>query len=459
MFLSLRALGFACLLATAGSAAAGPVLDASFDGDGMKQYAVLGNAVYGIASCPLDNGNLAVIGWHQQQAQWVVAHVKPDGQLDSTFSGDGIETESAPSALRHTATAMSCVGLGNGSRSDDAIVIAFVDPIIDPNRELLRTTHLNLDTGKFAAGFAGQSLTFDVSMQVSGTGVYLNLTPTALLRMASGEWLVVGGMHANGVNAPRRGFVLRLNAAMSQVTGAASPAAPGSTTEHIAVARVGGDGLIHVLGQGTAMFDPLFLAYLRLTPDTLQPDSGSTSSLPAGTRLHRGRNIGGGWMVAAATHPAAESGSVPELFVARDNVVRSLSLPMPQSLEGETATLDINTAALPTATGTIQGGVLFAASLRSDGGAVRGYYLARAVLDSNAASVVLDTEFGQGGAAQFRLRGPGGCTFPQPFGNISSWGNATALVGTAPPGCDVGQHGLLAARIVSEPWLLRDSFE
>lgn len=192
MSLLVRGLGLMLLVVSAGSASAGPVLDPAFDGDGLKLVAGLGNGVGAIGSCPTESGSLAVVAFDQIASQFVTLRLLPNGNLDTAFSGDGIERESAPPSWDRKNTVMACTGIGNGNAADDAMALAFVVPRSGGDADLTRLAHINLDTGHFATGYAGQALSFDISTLATGSAMLGDTVLGGFSRLGSGEWILVG---------------------------------------------------------------------------------------------------------------------------------------------------------------------------------------------------------------------------------------------------------------------------
>ncbi|MBI2396425.1 MAG: hypothetical protein HYV17_01420 [Xanthomonadales bacterium] len=440
------------------TASASPVLDPGFDGDGLRVVSGLGSGVSAIGSCPVEGGSLAVVAYDELATQFVILRLRPDGELDTAFSGDGIARETAPASWSVKNSVVACSGVNNGNAADDEMALAGVQPrSLDP--DLTRLARINLDSGQFAAGYFGQTSSYDISTLATGSAALGDTYLGSLLRLASGEWVLAGQVRNTGTEPTLRGFVVRFNAAMTLATAAAAPSSAAASPQHLAALRVGGDGLIHALAHGTSAGTNAVLL-LRLNSTTLQLDSATAYSRPFNFRLHRGRSISGTTMVAAGTQPFPQGGPQPLLLIARDSGVQEVALPPPESLGGLPTTINASTAALPTATAAAGGRAIFAANLEADIGAAIGFYVAVIRPEPDQSEFEVDTLFGNRGAATFRYVGSGGCWAWQGLGNISSWGNATALVAATSPNCDSGVNHPLIARIDTHPNpLLGDSFE
>ncbi|MBK6729264.1 MAG: hypothetical protein IPG63_19090 [Xanthomonadales bacterium] len=436
------------------TASASPVLDPAFDGDGLRVVSGLGNGVSSVGSCPVEGGSLAVVAYDEQATQFVILRLRPDGDLDTAFSGDGIARETAPPSWNAKSSVMACSGVNNGNASDDEMALAFVQR---GNPDLTRLARLNLQTGQFAADYFGQTSSYDISTLATGSAMLGDTRLGSLLRLGSGEWLLVGQLQGFGTTL---GFAARFNAAMTWASAAATPTSAEANPQHLAAARVGGDGRIHALAHGTSSGGVPALLLLRLNSTTLQLDSATAYSRPADFRVHRGRSISGTTMVAAGSQPLAQGGGQPLLLVAHDSGVQELALPLPEALGGLPTNINASTAALPTATAAAGGRAIFAANLEADNGAAIGFYVAVIRPLPDPSEYEVDTRFGNHGGGSFRYTGNGGCWGSQGLGNISSWGNATALVATTSPTCNSGVEHPLIARIDTHPNpLLSDSFE
>jgi hypothetical protein len=119
--------------------------------------------------------------------------------------------------------------------------------------------------------------------------------------------------------------------------------------------------------------------------------------------------------------------------------VTDVALPQPGSLGGETT----GSSGQLSATVASNGRVIFGMGLFSASAPAAGYYVAMVKLgDGDGVPDQVDTDFGHLGSDVFRYAPPvaqslcpGNTAPPQHFANLSSWGNATVLVGTAAPRC------------------------
>ncbi len=279
-------------------------------------------------------------------------------------------------------------------------------------------------------------------------------------------WLVAGQLvgHASGVPL---GFIARVTAGGS-VDALAQPNVGGFTSRNLSTARVGADGDIRVLGDGNFAGGYTW-ALLRLDPVTLQPlalsDHGVADIFTIA--LHKGRQIGGGLMVAAALqYDQSGFGSSPRLLVVRGDEVNEVALPAVPMVDG----VALGPSGLPgsaAATGAVGNRAVFAMGLQSLDQAQTGYYVSVVQLGDGASTPdVVDTRFGRDGAGSFRYRpAPTSCgptaAPPQRFANLSSWGERTLLVGTAAPDCaPTTDAAILSARLLTDgDTLQRNGFE
>jgi hypothetical protein len=214
-------------------------------------------------------------------------------------------------------------------------------------------------------------------------------------------------------------------------------------------------------------------ALLRLAPSTLALSDILAEGGPAGAgyAFFKGRFISGGFVVPALAPTTAPFGGSPHLLIVRASGVRDLALPNVAPLQGETA----GAGAPMSATIANNGRVIVGMGVVTMQTGAAGYYAAMVDLgDGAGVADAIDTNFGLDGSAVFRFapptaqsQCPGNSAPAQHFANLSSWGNATFLVGNAAPKCyDEANNEfgwstwLLGARIDNDGGVLfRDSFE
>ncbi|MBK8067226.1 MAG: hypothetical protein IPK27_06265 [Rhodanobacteraceae bacterium] len=464
----LQTIALITLIAGRAPAEAGPLLDPSWGTGGVRTLATLGGYVEGIGSCPHANGSISLIGYRATTATLVIVRLTASGQFDTAFSGDGVAELPIGQAFDISRSAVSCSGVGNSVPEDDRAMVVGVAP---GAYDLTVAALLDLHAGSF-----------DSQFYLGGPGLYdlggvlfppqNQVRPYPITRVQgvfpgpAGGWLVAGQFdgHASGVPA---GFIARLTAG-GAVDAITQPIVAGFTSRNLSTARVGADGDIRVLGDGTYEGGYTW-GLLRLDPASLQPialsDHGVADIFPLA--FYKGRQIGGGLMVAAALQfDASPFGASPWLMVVRGDEVSEVALPAAPMADG----VPLGPSGLPgsaAATGAAGNRAVFAMGLRSLDQAIAGYYVAMVQLGDGAGTPdVVDTRFARDGAGSFRYRvSPTSCaptaTPPQRFANLSSWGDRTLLVGSVAPDCaPTGDGWMLSARLLTDGETLhRDGFE
>lgn len=451
------------------SAAAGPLLDPSWGIGGVHTLPALGGRVDGIGSCPHADGSVSVIGFRTTTASLVIARLTADGQLDTRFSSDGIAELPVLQAFDVGRSAVSCAGVGNSAPEDDRAMVVGTSP--GSTHDLAIAALLDLHTGGFDSGFyLGGPGTYDLGGLLfppqNQVRLYPRLRVQGVFPGPSAGWLIVGRLegHASGVPT---GFIARVNPAGS-VDALAQPNVGGFTSRNLSTARVGADGDIRALADGNFAGGYTW-ALLRLDPATLQPvalsDHGVADIFTI--ELFKGRQIGGGLMVAAALqYDQSAFGSSPRLLVVRADEVNEVALPAAPPVDG----VALGPSGLPgsaAATGAVGNRAVFAMGLNSLDQGSAGYYVSVVQLGDGAGTPdAVDTRFGRDGAGSFRYRpaatscGPA-ATPPQRFANLASWGERTLLVGTVAPDCAPTVDGaILSARLLTDGNTLhRNGFE
>lgn len=448
--------------------AAGPLLDAGFGQAGLRALTALGGRVDGIGSCPHANGSISVVGYRHATASLVIARLTVSGAFDASFSDDGVQELPVGAAFDVGRSATSCVGVGNSTPEDDRMMVVGTTPA---PRETALAALIDLHAGGFDGDFyLGGPGQYDVSGLLfppqDGVWPYPVTRIRGVFPGAAGGWLIVGQLdgHSNGLPV---GFIVRVTPAGS-IDALAQPNAGAFISRDLTAARIGSDGDIRVIGGGDVGGSPTW-GLLRLHPVTLQPLALSASGVADGNfyRVYKGRQIGGGMLVVAALRGDTSGfGSSPEMLVVRGDSVRQVALPAPPALDGMAvgpSGLDGSAAA----TGAVGNRAVFGMGLNALSQASAGYYVAMVRLgDGAGVPDVVDVGFASNGAGSFRYLPTASACAPgtspaQRFSNLSSWGEATLLVGSTLPDCVPTADGaVLGARLLTDGERLhRDGFE
>lgn len=465
----LQTVALITLLAGRAPAEAGPLLDPTWGAGGVHTLAALGGYVEGIGSCPHADGSISLIGYRTTNASLVIVRLTAGGQLDTGFSGDGVAELPIGQAFDVSRSAVSCTGIGNSVPEDDRAMVVGVGS--GAAYDLTAAALLDLHTGGFDSQFyLGGPGQYDMSSVLFPPQNQVRPYPLTRIQGVfpgpAGGWLIVGQFdgHSSGVPA---GFIARLTAA-GAVDAIVQPIIAGFTSRNLSTARVGADGDIRVLGDGTYAGGYTW-GLVRLNPASLQPialsDHGVADIFPLA--FYKGRQIGGGLMVAAALQfDYSPFGASPWLMVVRGDEVNEIALPAVPMDGG----VPLGPSGLPgsaAATGAVGNRAVFAMGLRSLDQGFAGYYVSVVQLGDGAGTPdVVDTRFGRDGAGSFRHRvSPTSCaatmTPSQRFANLSSWGERTLLVGSVAPDCTPTADGsILSARLLTDGERLhRDGFE
>lgn len=450
-------------------AQAGPLLDPSWGTGGVHRLTALGGRVDGIGSCPHADGSVSIIGFRPTTASLVIVRLTAGGQLDPRFSSDGISELQVFQAFDVGRSAVSCAGVGNSVPEDDRAMVVGTSP--GSTHDLAIAALLDLHTGRFDSGFyLGGPGAYDLGGLLfppqNQVRLYPRLQVQGVFPGPSTSWLIVGRLegHASGVPA---GFIARVNPA-GAVDALAQPNVGGFTSRNLSAARVGADGSIRALADGS--FEGGYTwGLLRLEAETLQPvalsDHGVADIFTI--ELYKGRQIGGGLMVAAALqYDKSGFGSSPRMLVVHGDQVNEIALPPVPMVDG----VALGPSGLPgsaAATGALGNRAVFAMGLNSLDQSSAGYYVSVVQLGDGAGTPDgVDTRFGRDGAGSFRyLPAPTSCagtaTPPQRFANLASWGERTLLVGTVAPDCAPTADGaILSARLQTDgDTLQRSGFE
>jgi hypothetical protein len=452
---ALRCLLLACALLSPAADAVSPVLDARFGADGLRLLPEAGGALRGLGSCPHADGSITLLGHRASSTGIVSVRLRPDGSLERGYSGDGMAETPIYIALDPARAGLACAGTGNADPGDDRAMIVAASPGTNDTAVLVM---LDLHSGGFDADFGlGGPMVHDYAgllFPQAGEGPhYPRLDVQGVQAGIGGEWLVAGRLDGSALGETR-GFIARITP-LGAIAALAPPVAPGYRTLGLNVSRVGLDGSIRALGtlrdagSGTDTW-----GLLRLDPQTLAFQSLPDVGVASGNYFEvlGGRRIGSGLLVAAALQGDGSAfGTGPRLLVVREDTVSETVLPQPPLLEGEVVGVMDGSAA-----GASGNRVVFAGGLLSGTRVGVGYYVSMLQLgDGNGVPDTVFTQYGSGGAGAFRFRGAApGCAVGQPyqvFANISSWGDATLLVGESLPVCnDQNAPGeMLAARLAT----------
>ncbi|MBK8283610.1 MAG: hypothetical protein IPK97_01345 [Ahniella sp.] len=435
---------FLCLLIFSGFAAAAPVLDPQFGGQGIKLFEAAGAYARVVGACPHANGQASIVAFSNETTQWLIARVDANGVLDPSYSGDGIA--SAPLASRVTELedlSVTCIGAGNADPNDDAMLVAAVTVRPMVSARVLMVTQLDLDAGSLDVGFnGGATAMMDISPLMApydpetGDTDWRGVRVRGVFPGATGEWLVMGALVMDQNNT--MGFMLRVSAGGGLIAWNAPAPYDNWEVREIHAARLHTDGSIRALARiksGTNQrWGLLRLAGANLSVGGL-PAIGDATSQDYG--YLRGRLISGGFVVPVIAPGAAPFGTAPRLLVIRGDDVDDLALPPPGPI-GSEATGFAGTMA---ATIANDQRVIVGMGLVTLSNPVAGYYVAMVKLGDGAGIPdTIDAGFGDQGSSVFRFEPVNvGCSAgqapPQHFVNLSSWGNTTLIAGNAAPRC------------------------
>lgn len=458
------------LLATADTRA--NTLDPAFAGSGIGVFTAAGEGTRVFGACPHADGSVSILAARDTPREWVIARVRANGTLDPNFSGDGLATIALGSSIRDTPVQSACVGAGNADPNDDAMVVA-----ASTNVSYLMNRHLLLARFNLQQGTADWSTVQNINATMMGydpeTGEtdWVGQQIHGLFPGENGDWLVMGTV--NQGSTMQRGFLLRMNAGGGLMAWNAINVYEGLEVHAVHAARIVAPNELRALARVQTTQGQTW-ALLRLAPDNLSlagvPAVGGSDTYGYG--LGKGRSIAGGGFVVPALAPSnAPFGSTPHLLLVRGNQVSDVALPQSSALGGEAT----GSSGLLSATVASNGRVIVGMGLVSSSTGAAGFYTAVVKLgDGAAVPDQVDIDYGSNGSDVFRFAPPvaqslcPGDTAPaQHFANLSSWGNATVLVGNAAPRCydeannDFGSSTwVLAARILSDTGvILRDGFE
>ena len=434
----------ALIAAPVAHAHSGP-LDPAFGDGGMRHYGFqpIGDDARDSArvGCPGPNGTFVVYGSASGGRRIVTTRLRPDGELDVDFSGDGKESfefDVSSTYLEHA----PAVCLPN---SDAVIVHAIADAAGEQNLRLVR---VGRDTGLPVAGF-GISGVADLDLDQYIAGLGQREKPLGVNVLANGDLVVTG--HVNTQSQPYAAFVALLDAtgqvrAVKQVDCWDASAAMDDT-----------QGTLWAFG--TIGFNA---CRLTLDRDTLAQNGRligpqTTEQFPGAARLVREGVVA---MPTTLKAPAGESGIRAAMQVFRGNAVTVIPLPMPAqtSLVGTNYSVPV-VQALP------GGRALYGVTAKDlASGVPNGLYFALLRIGRNAADDALEPAFGGGGVrlARFQPDTPG-CQPVAPWQSLhrlTQWLGRPAFVGKADATCLGAGAGddYLVGRIETN-YLFADGFD
>jgi hypothetical protein len=453
--LLLRAFTGVLVCALHAGAFAQTLLDRSFGDAGLRALDSLGGYVEAMGSCPHADGSISIVGYRTANAHLVIARLTADGRPDTRFSGDGVHEFPAFQAMAVQHSASSCAGVGNATPEDDRMMVVATSS--GATYDQVEAVLIDLNTGGYDASFyLGGPAIYDIggliSPPVGGVRAYPRTYVRGVFAGPDGGWLIVGQIAGHSSGIPR-GVIARVNSA-GAIDALGAPIAAGFDPIELNVARVGTDGNIRALGSGSTATGVTW-GLLSLDPATLAPTLINTGTADFfDFRIFKGRQIGGGLMVAAALkNDNSAFGSSPKMLVVRGDAVAELALPAAPMLDGVAAGASGQSGSAA-ATGAVNNRAVFGMGLQSLSSAGAGYYVAVVKLGDGAGIPdQVDTSYAQNGAGSFRYR-PGNSVCapdqapPQRFSNLSSWGTATLLVGSVSPDCVQTLDGsMIAARL------------
>ena len=451
------------LLLGAAASGASDVLDHGFAGTGVSVFTALGDQTRVFGSCPHPDGSASIVAHRDVPREWVIARIRADGTLDPSFSDDGYTTIPTSSPVLDWPVQAACTGMGNTDPNDDAMVVA-----ADSKVSYVMAAHLLMLKFDLHQGAVAWSALHNINAMMMGydpeTGEtdWNGLLIHGLFPGNNGDWLVMGAVTQGEAN--QLGYLVRTNASGTVSAWNTFEPEQGTSFPEIHAARIVNDAEGYALARiqtaqgsnwGVLRFAASHLGYAGLV--------AQGGAATANGSLFKGRFIGGIGFVAPvlAPNPQPAGPALPRLLVVRGSNVADVALPAPGPIRGVASGMQPALSATVAANGrVIVGGGLWAGSLPA-----AGYYTAMVKLgNGDTLADAIDTSYGQQGSAVFHFNPPAadnhcvGTDVPaQHFSNISSWGNATLLVGNAAPNCydeannEFGTSSwVLAARIQSD---------
>ncbi|UXI68808.1 hypothetical protein [Tahibacter amnicola] len=443
-------------------------LDSRFGPGGVKAYhpPTAGNSESrGLATCAGPESTLNVVA-QIGTTELATLRLLPNGQVDTRFSGDGVESV-FPTMTTDTALVGTCIGGG-------AVLVARMvrGTDLDRNIEIVK---LQQD-GRFDTSFGdGGKRLLDLDAHITGLG--LLEVPFNINVGASNEIYITGQvtLEAAGQLDP---FVARLTA-NGTVTDVRRVSVPNFDTYYASAAGIGVDGRLWVAGTGRRL-DPNTLTWYKAE---LDPASGALLGFDVGTTgnvfVGAGRVLPNGIMALAARFRPQNSPDDPyrpRMLVLREAGNSMITLPDTPVVDGRPSTIGdqlYSASIIPIANGRVLYGAAVRTlgtpsrtespdPLRSEENAYLGTYVSVIELGDAPAQDHVYTEFGSHGALFFAYGGNAPCgnglppsQFPTRFSN---WQGKPVMVGSTNPDCSSSQSNILVARMQGDDTLFADDF-
>ncbi len=429
------------LIATPVAHAHSGPLDPAFGDGGMQHYGfqpidddARDSARVG---CPGPNGTFVVYGSASGGRRIVTMRLRPDGELDTGFSGDGKESFpfDAPSAYGHFAPGV-CL-----PNSDAVIAHTLADASGEQNLRLVR---VGRDSGLPVPGFGVAGvLDLDLDQYIAGLGT--SESPLGLNVLANGDLVVTGVVKLP--NQAFEGFVVLLDAA-GQVR-----AAKRVNCWDVSTSMESPQGALWVFGTVGYNACRLTLDRNTLAQNDRLIGPQTIEQYPGAARLVREGVVAMPTMLRA---PAGESGYRGVMQVFRGDTVTVIPLPMP----AQTGVIG------PLGVQILPGGRVLYGATAVDlvANAANGQYFALLRIGRDAAGDALEPAFGGGGVrlARFQPDTPA-CQASVPLQypqRLTQWQGRPVFVGKADATCLGAGAGddYLVGRIETN-YLFADGFD
>jgi hypothetical protein len=423
-------------------------LDPGFGAGGMQHYGFQGqpgpngNGDAARVGCPGPNGTFVVVGSASGGHRIVTTRLRPDGGLDTSFSGDGKESFDfdGSSAFGVYAPAV-CLPSG-----DAVIAHVITDGTGEQNLRLVR---VGRDTGLPVPAF-GNGGVLDIDLDDYIAGLSNSEVPVGLNVLANGDLVVTG--YVSSPSIPVAGFAAVLDA--SGLVRAAKV-----LDCWIASAALDGpQGRLWVFGSTGYNACRLTLEPATLAQDERLVGPATPAQYPGAARLVRANTVA---MAVTTFAPAGGSGIRPALQLFRGNQVASMPLPIPATTSLPTSSVSYPGVQILPGNRVLYGST----SIDMANGAANGLYFALARIGRDAAGDALETAFGGGGMrlARFQPDTPGceAATPTQYLYRMTQWQGRPAFVGKADASCidaDVAGEDYLVGRVETN-YLFADGFD
>lgn len=433
----------AALAAPLSHAHTGP-FDPRFGEGGVAAYGfqpVAGNiADEASVGCPGPNGSFVVSGSASSGRRIVTVRLRPDGSLDTDFSGDGKESFDL---VADRGAAAPAVCQPNG----DPVMVRIATAA--GGEQNLRLVRVKRDTGLPDAGFGnGGVVDLDLDLYISGLGQAE--VPMGLNVLANGD-LVVSGYVSLAGSGFTGGFVALLDAA------GGVRAARQVDCWHVTSTLENPDGALWSFGSSGGG-----ACRITLDRDTLAPGLRVTHELGPTLRAGAARMVREGTVAMAAVVRNPDASYRPLLMVFRGDAVTPLALPSP-ALQG--TALGMSDAVGTSGVHILPGGrVLFAGTARDPAtGGDNGLYFAMMQVGRAPGQDQLESAFGNGGMQVGRFQpDTTACNNEKPrqlLYRTTAWLGRPAFVGMVDGDCLDGSGDNYLVGRVETGYLFADSFD